>query len=88
MYLILEGGIVEELVDLLEDADAGVAQRTLLLRRHDPREHPPHHVDLAAGVVSDAAMSGWAFFPRQPGQYGCKSAAQDKIGFWVLLKCL
>ena len=61
MYLILKGGIVEELVDLLEDADAGVAQRTLLLRRHDPREHPPHHVDLA-GVATDAAMSGWALF--------------------------
>ena len=62
MYLILEGGIVEELVDLLEDADAGVAQRTPLLRRHDAaREHPPHHVDLA-GVVTDAAMSGWAHF--------------------------
>ena len=60
-YLILEGGIVEELIDLLKDADAGVAQRTLLLRRHDPREHPPHHVDLAA-VVIDAAMSGWAHF--------------------------
>ena len=69
MYLILEGGIVEELVDLLEDADAGVAQRTLLLRRHDPREHPPHHVDLFA-VVTDAAMQcrGGRIFTRQSDQ--------------------
>merc|ERR1712066_679406 len=45
--LLLKFRVVEELVDLREDVDAGVAERTLLLLRDDAAgEHPPHHVDL------------------------------------------
>ena len=48
-YLLLKFRVVEELVDLREDVDAGVAERTLLLLRDDAAgEHPPHHVDLVA----------------------------------------
>ena len=65
--LILKRRVVEELIDLREDVDAGVAERTLFILRDDAREHPPHHVDLADAVAAGAAALCGGRDDRQDG---------------------
>ena len=76
-YLILKRRVVKELVDLREDVDAGVAERTLLLLRDDAREHPPHHVDLVAA----AALCGGRAGRQDDGDAG-KDSSHFYRGFW------